>query len=68
MEFSEAKYSPGGDEHGILNLDEKAVKKPRIGDRITFLPSHCDTTLNLHNKFYGVRGDRVEVVCPIARR
>jgi len=68
VEFSEAKYSPGGDEHGILNLDEKAVKKPRIGDRITFLPSHCDTTLNLHNKFYGVRGDRVEVVCPIARR
>lgn len=63
----DASYSPGGDEHGILKFREGA-KQPSIGDRMKFIPSHCDTTLNLHNKFYGVRNDRVEVVCPIARR
>jgi len=62
-----ATYSPGGDEHGILHYAEGATR-PQLGDRFKFLPSHCDTTLNLYSKFYGVRGDRVEVVCPIAKR
>jgi len=63
----DAKYFPGGDEHGVLKFEE-GVKRPRLGDRLRFIPSHCDTTLNLYNKFYGIRGDRVEVVCPIAKR
>jgi D-serine deaminase-like pyridoxal phosphate-dependent protein len=62
-----AKYFPGGDEHGVLKFDEGA-KRPKLGDRLRFIPSHCDTTLNLYNKFYGIRGDRVEVICPIAKR
>jgi D-serine deaminase-like pyridoxal phosphate-dependent protein len=64
-----AKYSPGGDEHGILKFGGNSqTKRPRMGERIRFIPSHCDTTLNLHSKFYGVRGDRVEVLCNIAKR
>jgi len=62
-----AKYFPGGDEHGVLKFEEGA-KRPKLGDRLRFIPSHCDTTLNLYKKFYGIRGDRVEVVCPIAKR
>jgi 3-hydroxy-D-aspartate aldolase len=62
-----ATYSPGGDEHGILHYEEN-TPRPNLGDRLKFIPSHCDTTLNLYSKFYGVRGDRVEVVCPIAKR
>ena len=62
-----ATYSPGGDEHGILHYEANAIR-PNLGDRLKFIPSHCDTTLNLYSKFYGVRGDRVEVVCPIAKR
>jgi D-serine deaminase-like pyridoxal phosphate-dependent protein len=60
-------YRVAGDEHGILKSDSP-THRPRVGDRIRFIPSHCDTTLNLHGKFYGVRGDEVELVCPIARR
>ncbi|HKW04995.1 MAG TPA: DSD1 family PLP-dependent enzyme [Nitrososphaerales archaeon] len=63
----DASYSPGGDEHGILKF-QRGAGLPSVGDRMKFIPSHCDTTLNLHNKFYGVRNGRVEVVCPIARR
>jgi D-serine deaminase-like pyridoxal phosphate-dependent protein len=60
-------YSPGGDEHGILKCENSSLR-PKIGDKLRFIPGHCDTTLNLHGHFYGTRGDRVEVVCPVARR
>jgi D-serine deaminase-like pyridoxal phosphate-dependent protein len=61
------KYSPGGDEHGVLTAEEPRLR-PSVGDRVSFIPAHCDTTLNLHGVFYGVRGERVEAVCPVARR
>lgn len=61
------KYSPGGDEHGVLNAEEPKYR-PNVGDRVKFIPAHCDTTLNLYGTFYGVRGDHVEVACPVARR
>jgi D-serine deaminase-like pyridoxal phosphate-dependent protein len=60
-------YHTGGDEHGVLNC-ERASSRPLVGDKVKFIPAHCDTTLNLHGVFYGVRGDQVEVVCPVARR
>jgi D-serine deaminase-like pyridoxal phosphate-dependent protein len=60
-------YSPGGDEHGVLKC-ERASSRPNVGDKVRFIPAHCDTTLNLHGVFYGTRGDNVEVVCPVARR
>jgi D-serine deaminase-like pyridoxal phosphate-dependent protein len=61
------KYTPGGDEHGVLTADEPK-HRPNVGDRVRFVPAHCDTTLNLYGTFYGVRGDHVEVACPVARR
>ncbi len=47
---------------------ERPSSRPNVGDKVKFIPAHCDTTLNLHGVFYGVRGDSVEVVCPVARR
>jgi len=60
-------YKTGGDEHGILN-SERPSSRPSVGDKVRFVPAHCDTTLNLHGVFYGIRGENVEVVCPVARR
>lgn len=60
-------YSPGGDEHGILSLKGSSVDL-KIGDRIEFIPAHCDTALNLYGKFYGTRQGNVEVICPTVRR
>ncbi|MFI5420999.1 MAG: DSD1 family PLP-dependent enzyme, partial [Nitrososphaerales archaeon] len=56
-------YSTGGDEHGVLKC-QKASDRPNVGDKVRFIPAHCDTTLNLHSVFYGIRDDKVEVVCP----
>ena len=39
-----------------------------IGDRVQLIPSHTDPTVNLHDVFYAVDGDRVVDVWPISAR
>jgi D-serine deaminase-like pyridoxal phosphate-dependent protein len=60
-------YAWAGDEHGRLDLSN-ATREVRVGDRIEFLPPHCDPTVNLYDRIHAVRGDRVEAVWPIAAR
>ncbi len=60
-------FSWGGDEHGMLNL-EKASKSLDIGDRVEFYVPHCDPTVNLYDRIYGVRGKQVETSWTIAAR
>lgn len=40
----------------------------RPGDKFHIVPSHCCTTINLHDRFYGVRNGTVESVWDIAAR
>jgi D-serine deaminase-like pyridoxal phosphate-dependent protein len=69
----ELKEIPGvnfrwaGDEHGILELKEPG-RKIQLGDRLEFIPPHCDPTVNLYDFIYVVRGDRVEEVWPVEAR
>jgi D-serine deaminase-like pyridoxal phosphate-dependent protein len=60
-------YNRGGDEFGILTL-EAGAKLPRIGDRIEFLVPHCDPNVNLYDRIYATRGEKVEAIWPIAAR
>jgi D-serine deaminase-like pyridoxal phosphate-dependent protein len=60
-------YSPGGDEHGLLKL-KGTSQDLRIGNKIEFIPAHCDSALNLYSKFYGIRKGEVEAICQITRR
>jgi len=53
------------DEHATIALP--AACTVAIGDRIQLVPSHTDPTVNLHDVFYAVDGDRVVGVWPIAR-
>jgi D-serine deaminase-like pyridoxal phosphate-dependent protein len=62
-----ASYTPGGDEHGKLDL-EGSARRPKVGDKVELIPSHCDTTVNLYDHYYVVRDDRVEAIWPIAAR
>jgi D-serine deaminase-like pyridoxal phosphate-dependent protein len=61
------KYNRGGDEFGILALDPGA-RLPKIGERIELLVPHCDPTVNLYDRLYAVRGERVEAIWPIVAR
>jgi D-serine deaminase-like pyridoxal phosphate-dependent protein len=41
---------------------------PRLGQLIEFFPPHCDPTINLYDRLYAMRGDKVEAVWEIAGR
>ena len=55
------------DEHGRLALPPGA-KPFALGDKVRLIPGHCDPTVNLHDWYVGVRGDRVEALWPITAR
>jgi D-serine deaminase-like pyridoxal phosphate-dependent protein len=54
------------DEHATIALPASA--RVAIGDRIQLIPSHTDPTVNLHDVFYAVDGERVVGLWPIAAR
>ncbi len=57
---------------GMSELDEKhakPAKKPLdVGDKVLLIPSHCCTTVNLHDILYAVRDGKVEDVWRITGR
>ena len=64
-------YRPGGDEHGILTWHEgmqTASSRLDVGKRIAFIPSHIDTTINLHDTYYAYRDGRIEAIWSVATR
>lgn len=62
----DARYAPRGDEHGLLTFEQG--RPLTIGDTVEMLPSHCDTTINLHDLYYVTRGGYVVALWPIAAR
>jgi D-serine deaminase-like pyridoxal phosphate-dependent protein len=59
--FPGAGYRWGGDEFGYVDIAD-CPRKPRLGDRIDFIPPHCDPTVNLYARIYACRGENVEAV------
>jgi D-serine deaminase-like pyridoxal phosphate-dependent protein len=57
-------YRWGGDEFGYIDRPEGL---PKLGDRLEFIPPHCDPTMNLYDRIYVGRGERVEAVWPLKR-
>ena len=60
------KYHFGGDEHGMLEL-EKPSREIRLGDRLEFIVPHCDPNVNLYDRIYCLRGEKLEAVWSISR-
>jgi D-serine deaminase-like pyridoxal phosphate-dependent protein len=60
-------YAWAGDEHGKVSL-ANASRPVNVGDRLEFVVPHCDPTVNLYDRIYGVRGDRVETEWRITAR
>jgi D-serine deaminase-like pyridoxal phosphate-dependent protein len=57
------RWQWGGDEHGILHL-ENPSRPVRLGDPLEFIPPHCDPTINLYDRIYATRGERVVEIWP----
>jgi D-serine deaminase-like pyridoxal phosphate-dependent protein len=62
-------YHHAGDEHGILTSDRAdGARELHVGDRVTLVPSHIDTTVNLHDVLYAHRDGELEATWAIAAR
>ena len=61
-------YAAGSDEFGTIRYEADASRVYAVGDTLELIVSHCDPVVNLYDQLYGVRGDTVEVVWPIAAR
>lgn len=54
-------------EHATLELGPQS-QDLKIGDKVELIPGYSDHTTPLHTHLYGLRGERVETVWPIAAR
>jgi D-serine deaminase-like pyridoxal phosphate-dependent protein len=61
------KYAKFGDEFGAVTAEDGG-KLPSLGERIEFFVPHCDPNVNLYERIFACRGDKVEAIWPIAAR
>ncbi len=62
------KYSPAGDEHGLLEKTDPDAVNLKIGDVLELIPSHIDTTVNLHDWYQPHRNGLLEPAWRIETR
>jgi D-serine deaminase-like pyridoxal phosphate-dependent protein len=67
VEHPEIFFSGMSVEHGHLDTSASSHRF-RVGERLSLIPHHQETTVNLHDEIVGVRNGRVEVVWPVAGR
>ena len=66
-EYPEAVVARLNEEHGTVDLSHCGTK-PQIGERVHIIPNHACVVTNLHDRVWGIRGDRVETMYPVAAR
>ena len=59
-------YTKAGDEFGALTSDGGTL--PSLGERLEFIVPHCDPNVNLFDRLYACRGEKVEGIWPVAAR
>lgn len=65
--YGDVRYEFSGDEHGRVVVPA-SVAPPRIGARLACVVSHCDPTVALHDRIYGMRDGVVVETLPIDAR
>jgi len=66
-EDSAAEIERFSEEHGHLDI-QRSERRYRVGDRLSVIPNHVCTTVNMHDEIYGVRGERVEEIWRVEGR
>ena len=56
------------EEHTKIELSSEAARALKVGDKVRVRPRHGDTTINLHEYYFGVRNGRLEATIPIPGR
>ena len=60
-------YTSGSDEFGTIRYDNPS-RTYAVGDQLELIVSHCDPVVNLYDRMYAIRQERVEAIWPIAAR
>jgi D-serine deaminase-like pyridoxal phosphate-dependent protein len=66
-EYPQLVLAKLSEEHGHVDCSASNAR-PRIGERVTIIPNHACAVTNLHDRVYGVRGDRVMRVFEVKAR
>ena len=66
-EDHDAQIERLSEEHGHMNIAH-SDRRYRVGDRLSVIPNHVCTTVNMHDEIYGIRGEQVEVVWRVEGR
>ena len=66
-EDHDAQIERLSEEHGHLNIAH-SDRRYKVGDRLSVIPNHVCTTVNMHDEIYGVRGEQVEAVWRVEGR
>lgn len=67
LDHPEVTVKGMSEEHGILDLS-KTSWRPKVGDLVRIIPNHVCIVTHLNDFIYGVRGDQVDTVWPVAAR
>ena len=65
-DYPDVTYARASDEHGVLTF--AGPQRFAIGQKIRLTPGHCDPTVNLHEWYVCVRGEKVEALWPVDAR
>ena len=67
VEAPAARFHKMNEEHGFIDLT--GVERDfAVGDRVRVIPNHICVAVNLHERVYGVRGDRVKEIWNVDAR
>jgi len=67
LEHPGARYDWGGDEHGIITLEEGA-RPIALGEKVKVFIAHCDPTVNLYDQYVLVNDGIATATIPISAR
>jgi D-serine deaminase-like pyridoxal phosphate-dependent protein len=65
INLENATYAWAGDEFGFVYTNQQ---KPELGDKLQFLPPHCDPNVNLYDRIHVHEGNDVTAIWPIMDR
>lgn len=63
----EIRFLGAADEHGKLEFGSE-TEAPKLGEKLRFVPGHCDPTVDRYDWYVGIRKGRVECLWPVAAR
>jgi 3-hydroxy-D-aspartate aldolase len=56
------------EEHTKIALNDANARSLKVGDKVSVRPLHGDTTINLHEYYFGIRNGKLEAAIPIPGR